>query len=121
MAEGMAQAKINNALDTEITGTVWVQLHTGDPGAAGTANVATNNTRASVTFAAASGGSKASNADVSWSSVPATETYSAFSLWTASSAGTFLYSGAITSGAVTSGALFKIASGQLVLTGTGAA
>ena len=121
MATGMSQAKINNALDTEVSGTVYVQLHTADPGSAGTTAVATNNTRQAVTFAAAASGSKASNADVSWTSVPATETYTDFSLWTLASGGTFLYSGTISGGAVTSGSTFKILSGNLTLTGSGAA
>lgn len=121
MATGMAQAGINTALDGDISGTIWVQLHTGDPGAAGTANVATNNTRKSITFAAAASGSKASNADAAWTSVPASETYSNFSLWSASSSGTFFYSGTISSGTVTAGNDFKIASGNLTLTGSGAA
>lgn len=121
MATGMAQAKINNALDTEYTGTVWVQLHTADPGAAGTTSVATNSTRQSCTFATAATGSKATNSALQWTSVPATETYSFFSLWTLSSAGTFLGSGTITGGAVTSGSTFNIASGSLTMTGSGAA
>ena len=121
MATGMAQAGINASLDTQLTGTTWVQLHTADPGAAGTTSVASNSTRKSVTHAAASGGSKSSNAAVLWSAVPTTETYSFYSIWTASSAGTFLYSGTISGGAVTAGNDFNIASGSLTATGTGAA
>lgn len=121
MATGLASADINSALDTIFTGTQWIQLHTGDPGAAGTANVATNNTRDSVTWAAASGGSKATAADAAWTSVSTTETYTHFSVWSASSAGTFHGSGTVTGGGVTAGQDFTIPSGSLTMSITGAA
>ncbi len=93
---------------------VFVQLHTADPGTAGTTAVATNNTRKAITFAAAASGSKASNADVSWTSVPASETYSHISLWDASTVGNFLWSGALTAAkAVNSGDTFTLTSGQV--------
>lgn len=114
MATGIAAASAASSLDTVLAGTVYVKLHTADPGAAGTTAPASNTTRAAVTFAAASGGSKTSNADATWTSVPTTETYTHFSLWTASSGGTFLYSGTVTGGAVTAGQDFKIPSGSLV-------
>lgn len=111
--EGIANAGANAALDNAISGTVWVQLHTGHPGAAGTTSIATNSTRKSCTFAAAAGGVKATNSDLLWSSVPATETYAYFTLWSASTGGTFLWSGSISGGGVTLGQDFDVASGQL--------
>lgn len=70
---------------------VWVQLHVADPGSAGTSNVASNTTREQVTFgSAATTGTIANTADIVWSSVPATETYTHVSLWTASTVGTCL-------------------------------
>lgn len=95
---------------------VYVQLHTGDPGSAGTANVAGNSTRKSVTFAAASAESKASNADITWTNVSTAETYAYVSLWDASSAGNYLWSGALTaSKAVNAGDTFTISSGTLTV------
>lgn len=95
---------------------VYIQLHTGDPGSAGTANVAGNNVRKSVSFAAASAESKASNADITWTNVSTSETYSYVSLWDASSNGNFLWAGALTSSkAVNSGDTFTIQSGQLTV------
>ena len=41
----------------------YVKLHVGDPGAAGTANPATETTRKSVSFSAASAGGLTSDAD----------------------------------------------------------
>lgn len=120
-AEGIANAGANTALDSAISGTVYVQLHTGHPGSAGTTSVATESTRVAVTFASAAGGSKASNADALWSAVAATETYTFFTLWSASSGGTFLWSGTVTGGGVTSGQDFTITSGNLTVSFTEAA
>lgn len=76
--------------------TVYVQLHTGDPGAAGTTNVSANTTRNAITWNAASGGSM-TLATLSSYTMTASETISHVSLWTASTAGTFLQSAALTS------------------------
>jgi hypothetical protein len=75
---------------------VWAKLHVGDPGEAGTTNAASETTRKQVTsFAASSGGSKASSAAVSWTNYPATETISHVSLWDAGTAGNCLGAGAV--------------------------
>ncbi len=72
---------------------VWLKLHTGDPGAAGTANASAETTRKQLTFAAPSAGSSAASA-VSWTAWSAgAETISFFSIWDASTSGTFLQSG----------------------------
>jgi len=94
----------------------WVKLHIGDPGEDGTANAATETTRKQASFAAASGGSASTNADVSWTNVAATETYSHVSMWDASTAGNCLGTGALTvSKAVNVGDTFTIASGSLTV------
>lgn len=78
----------------------YVKLHTGDPGEDGTANAATETTRKAVSFAAASAGSMASTGGaVEWTSVPAAETFSHWSLWDASTAGNCLWTGALSSSA----------------------
>lgn len=74
---------------------VFVKLHTGDPGSAGTANASAETDRKDLTFAAPSGGSSAASA-VSWTAWDAgSETISHFSIWDASTAGNFLQSGAL--------------------------
>jgi hypothetical protein len=96
---------------------VYVKLHTGDPGEAGTANAAGNTTRQAATFAAASGGVSASNADVTWTNVSTSETYAYVSLWDASTAGNCLWTGPLSaSKAVTAGDTFSILSGNLTVT-----
>jgi hypothetical protein len=77
----------------------FVQLHTGDPGAAGTSNVsAGSTTRNSFVFSSSSSGSSLSlsTAPAAWTNGGTSETLTHISVWTASSAGTFLFSVALT-------------------------
>lgn len=77
----------------------FAQLHTGDPGAAGTANVsAGSTTRNSFIFSDSSAGSALSlgTAPSAWTNGGTSETLTHISVWTASSAGTFLFSVALT-------------------------
>lgn len=105
----------NSLLDTLLAGTKYVKLHTGDPGEDCTSNPATHTTRAAVTHAAASGGSKASNADATFTPLAATETVSYFSIWDAVSGGNPLISGPLdTSHNLDAGGSFVIPSGQLI-------
>jgi hypothetical protein len=79
--------------------TMFIQLHTGDPGASGTANVSSVTTRPALNFGAASAGSQAAIATLpSWASWAGTngEIVTHISTWGASSAGTFYYSAALT-------------------------
>lgn len=94
----------------------YLKLHLGDPGEDGTANPAANTTRQAVTFSAASAGSMASSATVTWTNVSTTETYSHWSMWDASTAGNCLWTGALSSSAaVTAGDTFQITSLTLTL------
>ena len=105
-----------------LAGTQYIQLHTGDPGPAGTSNIAGNSTRHSVTMAGSIDGgtttTRTSNSDGKWSSgeVTTNETYSYVSMWSASSSGTAYMSGAMTPPiTVTAGNTFTIPYGSLVL------
>lgn len=123
MTTGLAAGVANSLLSAVCSATnytaptaFYVKLHIGDPGSAGASNAAGNTTRQSTTFAAASGGSIATSAAVTWTSVSTTETYTHVSFWSASTAGTFLGSNALTaSKSVTAGDTFTIASGSLTL------
>lgn len=98
MTLGVASGVANGWLDgTFATATCWVKLHTADPGAAGaTAAAAGDTTRKQATMAAASAGSKAASANVGpWTNGGTSETLSHISLWSASSAGTFNGSAAL--------------------------
>jgi len=82
----------------------WVKLHLGNPGEDCTGSPAAETTRRPVTFAAASAGTMASSAAVTWTSVSTTETYSHFSVWSALTGGNPLGYGALTSSkAITAG------------------
>jgi hypothetical protein len=123
MAVGLSTTVANELLDAignadaYSISTVYIQLHTADPGAAGTTAIAGNATRKAVSFGAASGGSMSNDAAITWSSgeVDTSEDYTHFSLWTASSAGTFIGSGLVTANAVTSGDTFTIPAGDVDL------
>lgn len=82
---------------------VYLQWHVGDPGSAGTANVAAVTTRQAVTFGAASAGAIALSNSPAYTAT-GTETLTHVSLWSATSAGTFYLSFALTtSKAMTNG------------------
>ena len=74
---------------------LYIQIHTGDPGASGTANVSAVTTRQAVTFGAASSGAIALSNSPAFS-MTTTETITHASVWSASSAGTFYWSVALT-------------------------
>ena len=88
---------------------VYVKLHTSDAGEAGTTAAATEATRKVAAWATAASGAIATSATLEWTNVAATETYSHWSLWDASTAGNCLWTGALSSSAaVTAGDTFQI-------------
>ena len=96
--------------------TVYIKLHTGDPGEDATSNAATETTRKASAWSAASSGSIATSATIEWTNVSTTETYSHWSAWDASTGGNALWSGTLSSSAsVTAGDTFQITSLTLSL------
>ena len=97
---------------------VWVKLHLGDPGSAGTSNPAAETTRQQATFGSAAASRAISNTvAVEWTNVSTTETYTWISLWDASTSGNFLGRDDLSSSAaVTAGDTFRIPIGDLDLT-----
>lgn len=97
---------------------VWVKLHIGDPGAAGTSNPAAETTRKQVTFgSAAASGAISNTVDIQWTALPADEVISHVSLWTASTGGTWLGNDALLDPqSVNEGGSFTIPTGDLDLT-----
>lgn len=99
MTVGLAAAAVNGWLDgTFATASCYIKLHTADPGAAGaTAAAVGDATRKNATMAAASGGSKSMTGSAGpWTNGGTSETLSHISLWSASTAGTFNGSVALT-------------------------
>ena len=123
MTVGISSATINSWLNAwgrnqsyTQPAAFWVKLHTGDPGLVGANNAAGNTTRKQATFSAASGGSMTTSADLAWTSVSTTETYSHISFWDSSSAGTFLGSDDLaTPRAVNQNDNFTISAGNLTV------
>jgi hypothetical protein len=98
---------------------VYAKLHTGDPGSNGTANAAAETTRKAMTFGtAASAGSIASTAAVTWAAIATGETEAWVSYWSTvgPTGGTFLGRDDITDVVITAGDDLSIASGGLVVT-----
>lgn len=98
MTAGVTATVANSWLDTDLDD-LWAKLHTGDPGSAGTtAAAAGDTTRLQVVTGAASGGSKTTSGAVGpWTNGGTSETLTHISLWTASTAGTFKLSAALSS------------------------
>lgn len=117
MATGLSATLANSILDNEVEDYTWVKLHVGDPGANGTANPAVETDRVQAVFAtAAAAGTFSNTTALQWTSVAGTEDYTHFSVWTASTAGTFGWSGTITANPVTIGDTFTVAVGALSAT-----
>lgn len=123
MATGFAASVANKMLDaatgratyTAESG-LYMKLHTGDPGAAGTSNAATETTRKAVTFgSAASGGSISNTAALTWTNIAGSQDATHFSLWDDVSAGVFKGSGTITANSYTAGDTFEVAIGAATL------
>jgi hypothetical protein len=121
MATGISSYLANAWLDAVgnntsfAVATVYVKLHVGDPGANGTSNAATETTRKAASFAAASTGSIASDAAITWTNIAGSQDATHFTAWDNISAGNFLFSGTITANAYTAGDTFTISSGALTV------
>ena len=78
--------------------TVYIELHTAAPGSAGTTSVSVGSTtRASATFGTASGGSISLSTQPTWTNGGTSETITDIAVWSAATAGTFLFSAALSS------------------------
>ena len=103
MSYGLNTTNFANALLNTVHGTsfvvsaTWIQLHTGDPGAAGTANLSAVTLRKQVTFAAAASGAIALTAAAGPWNMTATETIVSVSVWTAATGGLPLWDVALAS------------------------
>lgn len=124
MAEGLSVAQANAFLNSLCRGAaytppsaLWVKLHTGAPGAAGTSNAAGNTTRKQATFGTNANAALISNTvAVSWTNVGTAEDYTHCSVWDAETNGSFVGSGAITANAVQVGDDFDLPIGDLDIT-----
>lgn len=120
MATGLSTAAASECLTALTTGTgnfVYIQLHDGDPGSAGTANVADETTRQSMTWTG-SNATRTNSGDVTWDDVTVasgTQTYTHFTAWDAATSGNFGFSGTITANSVSDGDSFTIPAGDMTI------
>lgn len=118
MTAGIAVSYANSALDTIGTAAGFAQLHTGDPGAAGTANPSSVTTREAVTWALAANGAKSISNQPSWGTWAGTspETITHVSFWTLASGGNFVTSVALVSPVtITTGNPLDLSSQQITI------
>ena len=102
---------------TFTAGSLYVKLHTADPGATAATAASAVTTRYAVTFSASSAGSMALTSMGGTWSMTSTETISHISLWDAATAGNFLWSVALTaSKSVISGDTLSLTSLTLAFT-----
>lgn len=127
MAVGTSQTLNNNWLNTikstgtsyNVAGSIYVQLHTANPGSAGTTSVSSTTTRQAITFTAATTGVLSSSNTPQWTSWAGTngEVVSHISIWDASTSGNFLWSAALTaSKTVNTGDTLTLSSASLTIT-----
>lgn len=127
MAVGMSSATADNILNaignatSYSVATPYMQLHTAEPGTAGTTSVATETTRKLVSFGAPQAGAAgfrkiANDAAVTWTAIAGSQDATHFSLWDASTSGNYLGSGTITAAAYTAGDTYNIAIGAAEIT-----
>ena len=119
MATGLSSFLADKFLDAVGNATaysatnVYVKLHVGDPGSAGTSNPATETTRKIASFSAASAGVLTTDAALTWTNIAGSEDATFFSVWDNLTAGNFLFSGTISGNAYTAGDTYLIDSGSL--------
>ena len=119
MTTGLIAANANTLLDS-MSG-FWVELHTADPGAAGTTATCTGavgSVRKQSTMNAASAGSKSQSAGGSWAVWDGgSVTITHITVWSLITAGVALFTGALTAGkAITNGDTFNLTSLSVAFT-----
>lgn len=120
MAAGWGPSGAGTALDALVAGYQWVKLHIGAPGAAGTSNPATETTRKQVSSWNATGtdGIVENVTAITWTNIAGSEDATFGTGWSASVAGNFGWSGAITANAYTAGDTVSIAAGGIAISVT---
>jgi hypothetical protein len=119
MAVGYSTYTANKTLDALYNNTSfavtnsYMQLHVGDPGAAGTSNPAAETTRKSLSFGVASSAEIANDAQIVWTNITGSETATHFTIWDASTGGNFLWSGTMSANPHTDGDTLTVAVGDL--------
>ena len=123
MTTGLIAATANAILNALCNNTsfavtaLYQQLHTADPGAAGTTAVATETSRKAVSFGVAATGAISNDAQVQWTGITGSQDASHYSLWDSITpgAGTCYATGVISANAYTAGDTLTFAIGDIDL------
>jgi hypothetical protein len=92
MADGLSASNVNATLAEIVASASFVQLHTADPGAAGTTAVSSVTTRQSVTWGSASGGTITASNTPEWTNwAGSNDTITDISFWSLGPAGTGVF------------------------------
>ena len=113
MAVGPSASEANTFING-LSG-AFLQMHDGDPGAAGTLNQVLETSRQVCTLGAASGGSATNSVALTWTGITGSEVPTHATLWSASTGGTFRHSGTLTTTGYTAGNTFELAIGDVTL------
>lgn len=102
MSDALSVANANAAGSTITASALYVQLHIGDPGTAGTANQSSVTTRQAVTWAAPLAGTVSATNTPQWTNWAGTngESVTDVSFWSQATGGTFEFSCQLTAGGV---------------------
>jgi len=119
----MSTYSANNFLNAMFNATpfsvaqVYVKLHVGDPGAAGTANPATETSRKAASFALSGSAAVANDVAIEWLLIAGSQDATHFSLWdtVGPAGGNFLGSGLNTAAAYNALDTYQVAIGQLTV------
>lgn len=119
MAEGLSQLEAIDLLADLATRALYMQLHIGAPGPNGTANIAAETDRKSVTWGTPAlvgvAVEMTHTNDLTWPGVAGSEDYTHASFWTLASGGTFRISGLITASPVISGDDWELPVGAYII------
>ncbi len=119
MAEGLSQAEAIALLEDLALRALYMQLHTGAPGAAGNANIAAETDRVAVTWGTpvlvGSAVEMTHTNDLEWLLVAGSERYTHATFHDAASAGSFRVSGLITASAVVVGDNWVLPAGAYII------
>jgi hypothetical protein len=94
LADGVATGTANTAVSDITANALWIQLHFGAPGSAGTANPSSVTTRIAVTWGTISGATVSASNSPAWAGWAGTngEVVTDISFWSAATGGTFVFS-----------------------------
>lgn len=107
----------NAILDgTALGATLYLQMHVGNPGPNGTANIAASSTREGFTRTGASGGVVTNASEIQWLDVPSTEDISHLTVWSAATLGTCWFVDDIPDESIFTGDSVTIVVGALSIT-----